>query len=649
MVELWVKKEKKVKKLETDYTPFFYLYLPDPHAYAEMLEDLENRFKVEECTFPTIYGELEGYRIYCRAEEIRKLAELIELQTKYAAKLYNVDIRLEQRYFAENGMFPAGYIEEDCKNRFDPDFSYPHLEVADVFVKGEKNYPALKNRIVKIRVNETVIKGAEREILEEFSRQIELLDPDVILFPHADYWMELIVKKSRKYGVELSISRNGRFRKLASKSYWSYGRVAYRPSAYIPMGRILIDTASSFTYREGGVEGILLASRLAGISPNYAARFTPGTLISSYEVYEALRKGIAVPFRKSDAEDVKKFNELKRVDRGGMIFQPKPGIYENVFQLDFTSMYPSIIVKYNLSPESLNNSRRGFLVEVLEPLLALRLETKRKKKANTKYAKLDSILKWMLVTCFGYTGYRNAKFGRIEVHEAITSIGREILLKAKEIAENMGFEVLHGIVDSLWLRGDNDISELRRRVESHCGLHTDIEHYNWIVFLPMSDGFGAYNRYYGRLKGGEMKLRGVASRRCDTPEYIRKMQMEMFSELSNAEDLEEVRGMKDKLLRIYHSYRDKLKEGIDAQQLVIWKRIGRLKYSKRCAEDSAVKAYRKFGVHVVPGMEIGFVVKDAKRWVVDPPWNTSEYDVNYYLKLLDKAWNEIAFVFRTSG
>jgi DNA polymerase I len=42
-----------------------------------------------------------------------------------------------------------------------------------------------------------------------------------------------------------------------------------------------------------------MASRLSGLSPNLTSRFTPGTLISSYEVFEALRRGVAVPFRKS--------------------------------------------------------------------------------------------------------------------------------------------------------------------------------------------------------------------------------------------------------------------------------------------------------------------------------------------------------------
>jgi DNA polymerase-2 len=58
----------------------------------------------------------------------------------------------------------------------------------------------------------------------------------------------------------------------------------------------------------------------------------------------------------------------------------------------------------------------------------------------------------MLVTCFGYLGYRNARFGRIEAHEAVTAFGREKLLQAKEICEEEGFELLHAITDSLWIR-----------------------------------------------------------------------------------------------------------------------------------------------------------------------------------------------------
>jgi len=255
---------------------------------------------------------------------------------------------------------------------------------------------------------------------------------------------------------------------------------------------VLIDTAKSFVYNGGGLKGVLMASRLSGLSPNLTVRFTPGTLISSYEVYEALRRGIAVPFRKRDAASIRNISELKASDKGGMIFQPEPGVYEKVHQIDFTSLYPSIIVKYNLSPETLEHPERSvFLSTVLSTLLNLRIETKRRKKTNPDYKGIDSILKWMLVTCFGYTGYRNAKFGQIQIHERITDISRELLLQIKELAENMGFEVLHGIVDCLWVVGE-PISAFKEAVERETGILTEVGH------LQL-DRFPAYERRHGRL------------------------------------------------------------------------------------------------------------------------------------------------------
>ena len=55
------------------------------------------------------------------------------------------------------------------------------------------------------------------------------------------------------------------------------------------------------------------------------------------------------------------------------------------------------------------------------------------------YQARTSSLKMLLVCCFGYMGYKAAKFGRIESHEAISALGREALLRAKEAAEDMGF------------------------------------------------------------------------------------------------------------------------------------------------------------------------------------------------------------------
>ncbi|MDH7509187.1 MAG: type B DNA-directed DNA polymerase [Methanomassiliicoccales archaeon] len=630
-VELWIK-DGGTRKICEGYSPPFFVHFKDKHSALDLIEGLASRYKVEECRFKTIYGVLEGYAIHAPMT----VAELIEKQTKYDAELFNVDVRRDHRFLAERNLSMCTSAKE---SKYSLDFDVP-LEILTMRVEGDIQTSEIRS--IKLQGDgKTVISGNEKRVLSDLSSLLQTIDPDVILLPNADIWIPRILEKSRLYRIQMPISRSGRYRTISPKSYWSYGKVNYRGGSVIPEGRILIDTENSFTYAESGLYGVITAARLTGLSPNLTSRFTPGTLISSYEVYEAVKRGIAVPFRKSDAEHLRHFRELKAMDKGGMIFQPEPGLYEKVYQLDFTSLYPFIIVRYNLSPESLNSSRRGFLPEVIEPLLQMRIATKREKRSNPKYAQLDSILKWMLVTCFGYTGYRNAKFGSIEVHERITSTAREILVRVKEIAESMGLEVLHGIVDCLWIRGEG-VEGFKERVEREIVIPTEIEEYDWIVFLPMEDGSGAYNRYFGRLSNGEMKVRGVMARRDDTPVYIKKMQEEMFKRMSGAKDARALSEMSMELKAIYNNYLKSLPHA-DFDEIKIRRKISKLDYTKHSLEASAVEALLKNQVPVRPGMEIEYVVVDAKKWRVGISSERTPFDVEYYEKLLAKAWREIEF------
>jgi len=633
-VQLWVRGEK-TELVRESYRPSFYLHLPDPHSHADMIDDLRSRFDAEECEFRTVHGRLNGYEVMAG----RQVAMQIERQTRFSADLYNVDVRTEQRFMAERNLFPCGHPYE---SRFTADFDVP-LRTLWIGVNGN---PSVDERISSLELRDGFaerIEGGEGEVLEQLLDRIGSADPDVLLFPNADYWLGRILRRVGELGLRQTLSRHGTFRRLAPRSYWSYGKAEHKAEAIIPDGRILIDTESSFNYRKGGLRGVLLASRLTGLSPNLTSRFTPGTLVSSYENYEAIRRGIAVPFRKDRPERVRGLSELRASDRGGMMFQPVAGLYEKAFQIDFTSLYPSIIVRHNLSPETLDTiGRKGFLPEVLEQLLELRLRTK-DRRGEGDLSGLDAILKWMLVTSFGYTGYRNAKFGSIEVHERITSIAREILLTTKEIAEDRGFEVLHGLVDCLWLIGEG-ASDLKEQIDGEIGIRTEIEAYDWLVFLPMSDGGGAYNRYYGRLSEGEVKIRGVMAKKMDTPAYVSRMQKELFDLLGEAKDSAELTALEGRARDIYQRYGEELRRA-DPRELVINRRIGRTNYGRRCLEASAAKAFGSLGIDVAPGMILGCVVRDAKRWIVDVDFSAGEFDARYYGALLDKAWAEIEFVF----
>jgi DNA polymerase I len=105
------------------------------------------------------------------------------------------------------------------------------------------------------------------------------------------------------------------------------------------------------------------------------------------------------------------------------------------------------------------------------------------------YDKRQSALKWILVTCFGYLGYKNAKFGTVDGHMVTCACGRNTLLKASSLAEKQGFRVIHGIVDSLWLKKEDASTEnyviLCEEIEKTLNLPLDFSGlFKWIVFLP---------------------------------------------------------------------------------------------------------------------------------------------------------------------
>src|SRR5512137_675046 len=137
-VELWGR-DRELTKASVAYPPSFYMHLKDPPAHREMIEALDSRFKAEECSFRTIFGIFQGHKIYAS----RKVAEKIEIQTRYQAELYNVDISQDQRYLAEHDLFPCG--DRDV-SRFSPDFEIP-LTSLELQVSGDPSMPREISRI----------------------------------------------------------------------------------------------------------------------------------------------------------------------------------------------------------------------------------------------------------------------------------------------------------------------------------------------------------------------------------------------------------------------------------------------------------------------------------------------------------------------
>jgi DNA polymerase-2 len=291
----------------------------------------------------------------------------------------------------------------------------------------------------------------------------------------------------------------------------------------------------------------------------------------------------------------------------------------------------------------------GFEIDFLE---------KRKEIYNRK----QTALKWMLVTSFGYLGYRNARFGRIEAHEAVTAFGRESLLQAKEICEEEGFELLHAITDSLWIRKrgfrEEEVLELCRKISEATGITMSLEGiYRWMTFLPSKGNpeSPVANRYFGLFQNGKIKARGLSFRRGDMPPLIQEAQIRMMEVLAGTKNRGEIQSKIPEILDLLLEYHLKLKDGQTKQEdLAIRKRISQEPDAYKVDNLTALAAQQleDVGIEIHPGEKVRYMIKDAeskdKAERVRPfplvgPNDT--YDVKKYLELLVKATEELLIHF----
>jgi DNA polymerase I len=229
-------------------------------------------------------------------------------------------------------------------------------------------------------------------------------------------------------------------------------------------------------------------------------------------------------------------------------------------------------------------------------------------------------LKWILVACFGYQGFSNAKFGRIGCHEAINAFAREILLTAKQRLEAGGWRVVHGIVDSIWVTPDPDVddgdsenlemlaTEITERVEIR--LEHEV-HYDWVAFVPQRESdAGALTKYFGKVAGDdEFKIRGIGARQRSTPRYIENVQRSCLEQLDSTRSPEAVLRHLEKAIERLHAGEVPLKELVERNRVT--KPLE--DYSQNTQNVAALKRAREQDLAVHPGQDIEYVVVDDEN------------------------------------
>jgi DNA polymerase-2 len=609
---------------------------------------------------------------------------------------YNTDIPLPQRYVLERGVFPLAYCAVDVEGErirhiealdtpYEIDYSLPQLRTMILHLDGDMRDPSRGHRgdlIVEIEGEKLCFPRARsRQLVLGMRHLLEHYDPDVLISTYGDnYILPRLLDLSQHYGIPLPLNRepSRQVQRKSASSYFSYGRVVFRNEQHLLFGRWHMDRQNAFLASDYGLDGILEIARLCGLPPQTVARVSTGTGISAMQVATALRRGVLVPWQKRQPETLKSGLDLLAADKGGLVYTPIAGLHEHVAELDFTAMYPSIMVHFNVSPETVGakccagepipelgmpvcRHRQGLVPETLEPLL----EKRNRYKALIRqlpeddprveaYRRRYSAHKWLLVTCFGYLGYKNARFGRIEAHEAVNAYGREVLLRSKEIIEARGFRVLHLYVDGLWIhkpgaRGRPDYEGLLEEIHDETGLQISLEGiYRWLAFLPSrtEPRVAVANRYFGAFEDRTLKVRGIEARRRDTPHYIKETQLSMLEILADGRDAAGFRAKLPEALSFAQGRLAALQAGqVPGRQLIVAHRLSRrpYEYTVRTAAARVAQELEAEGVELYPGERLNFLLvpgpEKARAWeLID---GEIPYDRAAYTELMLRAIDSV--------
>ena len=668
--------------------------------------------------------------------------------------LYDSDLMLAPMYCWEKNIFPLAQVEVEadpageiraitCRDdEWRTVYEPPPLRTMQVRLEGLSDVNPRHGRhgAVEVAIEDDwqVLDDSDAPVAEAFERLLRVHDPDALVTEWGDdVLLPGLLRQAQRRHFRLSLNRDELpVQRSRSRSYMSYGRILFKESTTTLFGRLHIDTQNSFTAGHCDLGGLWELVRVTKLPVQYACRTSPGTGISYMQMEVAWRDGVLIPAQKAEPESPKHPDELLRADRGGLVFSPRLGFFENVAELDFVSEFPSIMARFNISPETMNcpccpqaprvpelgyrvcQRHRGITSRVVERLIRKRQQYKKMRDSgfgiwgsgfgmqgagsaanppspipnreprvpSPEVCKLRrDVLKWLLVCCFGYTGYKNARFGKIEAHEAINALAREKLLVAKEAAERRGYRVLHALVDSLYVQKSEVRSQesgasgsadlfcrsaalphpmpatradyllLAQEIEQLTGLPLALEAvYRFVVFLPSRQcaEIPVPNRFFCVSEEGELKVRGLECRRHDTPPYIARMQREALAILAEARDFTSYCAKLREAREVYERYQARLREGsVVPEELVIRKCLTKApaSYHKNSSTAIAARQLDQAGVKLRPGENIEYIITDAGSALIDDrvrAWTLWEgwrgYDVEAYAQALAKAFEPAA-------
>jgi len=364
-------------------------------------------------------------------------------------------------------------------------------------------------------------------------------------------------------------------------------------------------------------------SAITGLPLDQAMAAPPGLRADSYLLRTAYQLDELIP-GKSDAPFL--------TYRGALVQLPKPGIHENVAVLDFASMYPTLMINYNLSPDTLlafnedtsadsvfvipevghrfRQKPDGFYKTALESLIEERARTKREltslddRASRRLLRERERAVKVMTNACYGYAGWAGGRWYVREVAESAAALGRLLITETVRKAAALGLTVIYSDTDSIFVSNiRRKVEELTSFVNEGSGLEIRLQReYTRLLFTE------AMKRYAGLRVDGTLDTVGLEAVRGDWSEIAREVQENVLRAVLKGGSIKlAIDSVRDAVRRLRNGE-------VPLKSCIVWKTLTRPieRYRVRTPHVEAAKRLIAEEWRVNLGDKVGYVIVKGK-------------------------------------
>ncbi|HIE33543.1 MAG TPA: hypothetical protein EYP86_00180 [Candidatus Altiarchaeales archaeon] len=346
---------------------------------------------------------------------------------------------------------------------------------------------------------------------------------------------------------------------------------------------------------------------------------------------------------------------------GGYVVEPEKGIHDNIILFDFRSLYPSIIISYNIDPSTIDcecckddshkaptghyfcKKKRGFIPEILNELIERRMEVKEKLSLEKDLMKRKFLdvkqyaLKILANSMYGYFAFPRARWYSRDCAEATAALGRQYIHQTIKNVEKNGFKVVYGDTDSVYITLPEE-KEKERIVEKAKFLLKKINKDLPGVMELEFEGFysrGIFitkKRYALIDEFGKLIVKGLEVRRRDWANIAKKTQDNVLMALLQDRDPEKAAKIVKKVIEDIKNNRVPLEDlAINTQ---ITKDMG--EYVQPGPHILAARRAMKKGLEFRQGDIVSYVITRKGKSISDKAKlidfvEEGNYDSDYYI------------------